>query len=106
MGSKEELTNWAVKKENKLSYIQTMQASHTPRNYNNQPNLNSNGTFRSNPTPIEPKGDPMDLDASTKKVLGMPRLQSIFLDSIPTDLHSAQTKAQRCIIVYHHSYLG
>ena len=44
-----------------------MQASPTPRNYNDQPNRNSNGTFRPNPTSSEPKGDPMDLDASTKK---------------------------------------
>ena len=67
MGSTEELANWAVKKENKLSYIQTMQASHTSRNYNVQPNRNSNGTFRPNPTPSKSRGDPMDLDASTKK---------------------------------------
>ena len=63
----EELANWAVKKENKLSYVQTMQSTHTPRNYNDQPNRNSNATFRPNLTPSEPKGDPMDLDASTKK---------------------------------------
>ena len=44
-----------------------MQASHTPRNYNDQPNCNSNGTFRPNPTPSESRGDLMDLDASTKK---------------------------------------
>ena len=67
MRSTEELANWAVKKENKLSYIQTMQAGHTPRNYNDQPNRNSNGIFRPNPTSSEPKGEPMDLDASTKK---------------------------------------
>ena len=67
MGSTEELANWAVKKENKLSYIQTMQVSHTPTNYNDQPNRNPNGTFRPNPTPSEPRGDPMNLDASTKK---------------------------------------
>ena len=41
IGSMEEFANWAVKKENKLSYIQTMQASHTPRNYKDQPNCNS-----------------------------------------------------------------
>ena len=67
MQSTEELANWAVKKENKLSYVQTMQSTHTPRNYNDQPNRNSNGTFRPNPTPSEPRGHPMDLDASTKK---------------------------------------
>ena len=67
MQSTEELANWAVKKENKLSYVQTMQSTHTPRNYNDQPNRNSNGTFRPNPTPGEPRGDPMDLDASIKK---------------------------------------
>ena len=39
-------------------------------------------------------------------LLGMPRLQWIFLNSIPTDLHGAQTKAQKYIIVSHHSYLG
>ena len=44
-----------------------MQASHSPRNYNDQPNPNSNGTFKPNPTPSEPRGDPMDLDASRKK---------------------------------------
>ena len=27
-------------------------------------------------------------------------------DSIPTDLHGAQTKAQKYSIVSHHSYLG
>ena len=67
MRSTEELANWAVKKENKLSYVQTMQSTHTPRNYNDQPNRNSNGTFRPNPTTNEPRGNPMDLDASTKK---------------------------------------
>ena len=67
MQSTEELANWAVKKVNKLSYVQTMQSTHTPRNYNDQPNRNSNGTFRPNQTASEPKGDPMDLDASTKK---------------------------------------
>ena len=67
MRSTEELANWAVKKKNKLSYIQTMQASHLPRNYIDQSNPNSNGTFRPNPTPNEPRGDPMDLDTSTKK---------------------------------------
>ena len=44
-----------------------MQSTYTPRNYNDQPNRNSNGTFRPNPTPSEPRGDSMDLDASTKK---------------------------------------
>ena len=67
MGSTEELANWAVKKESKLSYIQTMQASLTSRNYNDQPNRNSNGTFRPNPTLSESRGDSIDLDASTKE---------------------------------------
>ena len=67
MQSTEELANWAVKKENKLSYVQTMQSTHTQSNYNDQPNRNANWTFRPNPTPSEPRGDPMDLDASTKK---------------------------------------
>ena len=67
MRSTEELANWAVKKENKLSYVQTMQSTHAPRNYNNQPNRNFNRTFRPNPIANEPRGDPMDLDASTKK---------------------------------------
>ena len=66
MGSTEELANWAVKKENKLSYIQTIQHNPPNRNYDNHNSRNSNSTFRPNPTP-EPKGDPMDLDASTKK---------------------------------------
>ena len=44
-----------------------MQPSHTPRSYHDQPNRNSNGTFRPNPTPNKPRGDTMDLDASTKK---------------------------------------
>ena len=67
MESIEELANWAVKKENKFSYIQSMQASHTPRNYNDQPSRNPNGTFRPNLTISEPRGDPMNLDTSTKK---------------------------------------
>ena len=66
MGSTEELANCAVKKENKLSYIQTIQTSHTSRNYNDQPNRNPNRTFRLNPMPSVPRGNPMDLDASTK----------------------------------------
>ena len=67
MQSTEELANWAVNKQNKLCYVQTMQSTHAPRNYNDQPNRKSNRTFTPNPTPSEPRGDPMDLDLSTKK---------------------------------------
>ena len=31
MQSTEELANWVVKKENKLSYVQTMQSTHTSK---------------------------------------------------------------------------
>ena len=72
MGSTEELANWTVKRENKLSYVQTMQSTHTPRNYNDQLSCNSNEIFRPSPTPTEPRGDPIDLNTSTKK--GYPNL--------------------------------
>ena len=72
MGSTEELANWVVKKKNKLSYIQTIQASHIPRNYNDQPNPNPNGTFRPNPIPSEPGRRPYGPGCINQKGISQP----------------------------------
>ena len=68
MGSTENLANWAIRKESKLTFVQTMQHPYsTNRNQDIQINRNTNGTFRSNSPAAQDNEDPMDLDVATRK---------------------------------------